>query len=134
MRVTSTVKDYIRKEVKKRLMPRYEAEKSRADYEKEARDAIYERMEKYITQKLKEFKEEVLSEGDIADFIEMDIKADYQWMGYRTISIKDTNLISSCHQWEKRFNKEAEEKVNEIIVELELGGTKETLAKLLEEI
>ena len=134
MRVTSTVKDYIRKEVKKRLMPKYEAEKSRADYEKEVRDAIYERMEKYISQKLKEFKKEVMSENDNADFIEMDIKADYQWMGYRTISIKDTNLISSCHQWEKRFNKEVEEKVDEIIVELELGGTKETLMRLLEEI
>ena len=134
MRVTKTVKDYIRKEVKERLMPKYAAEKNRADYENEAREDLHTRMEKYIFQKLIEFKKEVLKESDLADFITIDISRDYQWMGYRTISIKDTNLISSCHQWEKRFNREVAEKVDDIIVELELGGTKETLTKLLEEI
>ena len=50
------------------------------------------------------------------------------------VSIADRHMVSSVHYWRNRARTEIKEKVEDIIVTLELGGTKEDLERMISEI
>lgn len=126
MRVTKTVKEYITKEVSTRIYKKYKGEEARAKYEDEQKDKLYEACMKAAQAAMKQ----VIDENKF-DFIETNRINDCLNIRYNVFTIKDWNGINSCHKWRSRFNAEVEEKVNEIIVELELGGDRAKLTEML---
>lgn len=126
MRVTKTVKEYIEKEVSSRIYKKYEAEEACAKYEDEQKEKLYEACMKAAQAAV----EQIVNENKL-DFIETNRIDDCLSLRYNTFTIKDGNDINSCHRWKSRFNAEVNEKVNEIIVELELGGDRAKLTEML---
>ena len=126
MRVTRTVKDYIYKEVSARIHKKYEAEEAQAKYEYEKKEELYQA----CIHAAAEAAKNILATANL-DFIEANIKEDDIRLGFNNFLIKDYNMVNSCHSWRHRFNNEVNEKVDEIIVELELGGDKAKLMEML---
>ena len=129
MRVTKTVKDYITKKVVEKYQPRINEI-----------DAEYKSKKEEVNQKLKSFAEECNKKAwEI-------VKDNCQtWNFTKSRSYEQETLISYYDVYDRDaedeyYNKkrdireEMEEKINEIIVELELGGNKETLEKMLAEL
>ena len=127
MRVTKTVKEYITKEVSTRIHKKYEEEEARAKYEVEQKNKLYDACIAAAEAAIKK----VIDENKF-DFIETDNKiGDCINFRYNTFTIKNQNYTNSCHKWRSRFNAEVDEKVNEIVVELELGGDRAKLTEML---
>lgn len=127
MRVTKNVKDYIHKEVSARIYKKYEAEEAQAKHERESRDKLYEDCQQAALEAVKK----TAAKANL-DFIDTSIKDNGICFCYNMFNIKNANDRNSCHRWEHRFRAEVNEKVNEIIVELELGGDKAKLMEMLE--
>lgn len=131
MRVTKTVREYIEREVRTRIEKKYEAEKLEAErqtklkqeFEEGCAEAARKAWEKYFAENFK----------NISDFCEDD-DCRPSFYTSRSVSIKDHCYRSSVHQWTSRCREECQKKTDEIIVELELGGTKQELMKMLSEI
>ncbi len=134
MRVTKTVKEYIEKEVEKRLLPKYEKEKNEAQRRRDAKDEIVEKAIKAAETAFLTTVEEGLKKEDYATFIDFSKNYRFSCNHSSFISLKEEFSNKDVFCWATRLRKEKEEISKEIIVELELGGTKETLIKLLEAI
>lgn len=134
MRVTKTVREYIEKEVEKRLLPKYEAEKNEAQRRRDAKDEIVEKAIKAAETAFLTTVEEGLKKEDYATFIDFFKKNSFSCNHYNFVFLKEEHSNEEVFRWATRLKKEKEEISKEIIVELELGGTKETLVKLLEAI
>lgn len=134
MRVTKTIREYIEKEVKIRLDPKYEAERKEAERQTKAKNEFLEGCQAAAEAAFDAYFEAHFSE--ISDFCE-DKRGDkhcYNDLCYRAVEITDRMYSTSVHNWESRRRAEAKAKVEEIIVELELGGTKAELMAMLEKI
>lgn len=134
MRVTKTIREYIEKEVKERLAPKYEAEKIEAERQSKAKSNFLEGCQAAAEAAFDAYFEQHFAE--VADFCE-DARGDknrYNNLCYRAVEITDKIYTTSVHNWENRRRAEAKTKVDEIIVELELGGTKAELMAMLEKI
>lgn len=135
MRVTKTVKGYIEKCVRKKVYKKYEAEKEAADTENMILKNFWDTLGEEIENIAKERVEKLLAEYN---FIELDnsryISSSFtSYYSYRTV-IKDRYCNNSKHNWRIRADAEVNEKVADIIVTLELGGTKADLDRMLNEI
>lgn len=130
MRVTSIMKDYIREEVTKRIAPKYE-EKSKI---KKSRDNIKHDFITRLTEELnnqmnKSIDNFLLTHQDYED------NRSHTWgntvtLNYSIISNKKDDI----ENWRKDMEQEITAKVKEIVVTLELGGTKKDLDELLNNI
>ena len=138
MRVTKTVKEYIQKEVTTRMQKRYADEAAEAKRRCDLKESIEEAalcaaaatFEKYIL--------DAIRTNDAEDFLQMsdygeEIKLRYDFHS-TVLELKDKILSSSVLNWRTRMNEEIKEKVDEIIVTLELGGTKAELMEMLSKI
>lgn len=134
MRVTKTIREYIEKEVSARLTPKYEVEKAEAERQSKAKSDFLEGCQAAAEAAFDAYFEAHFSE--IADFCEdaRDNKIRYNDLCYRAVRITDQIYTTSVHNWESRRRAEVKAKVDEIIVELELGGTKAELMAMLEKI
>lgn len=129
MRVTSIMKDYIREEVTKRIAPRYEG---KAEYKEQ------------IDTKLQNFFEELCDElntlmNQRVDKFLKDNGENYEdaRTSWNTTVSYGKNIIPKQtpeYNWKNTMNKEISNKVKEIIVTLELGGSKKDLDELLSKI
>ena len=130
MRVTKTVKEYIEKCVREKVYKKYEAEKAEAKRQREEINNFIENLEdtmnEYVEKHIKKFVEEhpYAERGSRESFITF----------FNPFNIIDRHMISSVHSWQDRANMEVKEKVTDIIVTLELGGTKADLDRMLSEI
>ena len=130
MRVTKTVREYIEKKVAKKVYAKYEAEELEAkrqyeeinNFVKELEDTINEYVDKHI----KMFVEEhpYAERGARERLVSF----------YNLINVADRHMDSSVHNWYNRARTEIKEKVDDIIVTLELGGTKADLERMISEI
>ena len=127
MRVTKTVKDYIAKQVASKF-PKTEIELYQEQQEQIANkmnQEYYDRVEKakaeIITQLAKEYE---IHEEEIA------IRNNYG----NVFSTFNTPTAMKANTAKSERQKTINEKVNDIIVTLELGGTKADLERLLAEI
>ena len=135
MRVTKTIRDYIEKEVRARIQPKYAAEEAEAKRRFAARDAFFDKCAKAAEEALNAAFE--ANFHDVSDFMEDVREADnspFDFYSNRAVQIPDRVQRNSVYQWQSRMNAEINKITTEIVVELELGGTKAELMAMLEKI
>ena len=134
MRVTKKVENYIREQVKAKVMPKYEAEKNESKRIKDIKADIETRAAEAARQAAIAVFMEAKNYEDILDFDEKSAQ-DIYMSGYsRVLALKDKVYQNSIHNWSRRMQNEIDEKVQDIIVTLELGGNKADLDRMLNEI
>ena len=133
MRVTKKVENYIREQVKAKVMPKYEAEKAESKRILSIRNDIENRACEAAKQAAMAVFAEVKEYDDIFELDENSIRKAYLSC-YRPIGIKDFCYTDSVHKWESRYTEEVNKIVDNIIVTLELGGNKADLDRMLNEI
>lgn len=133
MRVTKTIREYIEKEVSIRIAPKYAAEEAEAKRQFNAKEEILNACSDAAKKAFNACFDEMFPA--VADFAE-DNRNDVMLSFYnsRTIDIKDRCYNSSVHNWHRRKNEEVKKLVDEIVVTLELGGTKAELMEMLDKI
>lgn len=135
MRVTKVIREYIETEVEKRIQPKYateEAEAKRQDnllsqFHEGAADAAEKAYLAYCNEHF----------AEISDFCELNITDNYNLPHFycsRTATITDKCCITNVHNWRSRMRTEAKEIVKNIVVALELGGSRAELDKMLSEL
>ena len=135
MRVTKTIRDYIEKEVRARIQPKYAAEEAEAKRRFAARDAFFDKCAKAAEEAFNAAFE--ANFHDVSDFMEDVREADnspFDFYSNRAVQIPDRVQRNSVYQWQNRMNAEVNKITTEIVVELELGGTKAELMAMLEKI
>ena len=133
MRVTKKVENYIREQVKAKVMPKYETEKAESKRIINLRNDIENRACEAAKQAAMAVFAEVKEYDDIFELDENSIRKAYLSCS-RPIGIKDFCYINSVHKWESRYTEEVNKIVDNIIVTLELGGNKADLDRMLNEI
>lgn len=133
MRVTKTIREFIEREVSTRLAPKYEWEKQEAKRQSDALEKFHEGCAKAAEDAFNAYFEKHFSE--IADFAK-DERENCNMSFYisRMAIIRDRRDINNVHNWNNRKSSEAKKICDEIIVELELGGTKAELMEMLDKI
>lgn len=135
MRVTKTIRDYIEKEVRARIQPKYAAEEAEAKRRFAARDAFFDKCAKAAEEAFNAAFE--ANFHDVSDFMEDVREADNSPVNFytnRAAKIPDQLQRNSVYRWQIRMDEEANKIAEEIVVELELGGTKAELMAMLEKI
>lgn len=130
MRVTGIMKEYITEEVRKRIEPKYEDKKQA----KKARDDIRDNFIDTLNDILNKQKDEAIEAFLTQNKGYIDNRS-HNWgnavtLNYSIIGIEKDDI----ENWRKDMEKEIAEKVKEIVVTLELGGTKKDLDELLNNI
>ena len=133
MRVTKKIENYIREQVKAKVMPKYEAEKAESKRIIGIKNDIESRASEAAREAAMAVYEEAKEYGDIFELDEDSIRKAYLSC-YRPISIKDFCYTDSVHKWDSRYSAEVNKIVDDIIVTLELGGNKADLARMLSEL
>ena len=135
MRVTKTIRDYIEKEVRARIQPKYAAEEAEAKRRLAARDAFFDKCAKAAEEAFNAAFE--ANFHDVSDFMEdvrEDVNPPVTFYNPRVAQIPDQLQRNSVYRWQIRMNAEVNKITEEIVVELELGGTKAELMAMLEKI
>ena len=134
MRVTKAVREYIEKQVLAKVEQKYEAEKNESKRIKDIKADIETRAAEAACQAAIAVFMEAKNYEDILDFDEKSAQNIYM-SGYgRVLALKDKDYQNSIHNWSRRMQNEVDEKVQDIIVTLELGGNKADLDRMLSEI
>ena len=133
MRVTKKVENYIREQVKAKVMPKYEAEKAESKRIIGIKNDIESRASEAARQAAMAVYAEAKEYGDIFELDENSIRKAYLSC-YHPIGIKDFCYTNSVHKWESRYSAEVNKAVDDIIVTLELGGNKADLDRMLSEL
>ena len=135
MRVTKNVREFIEREVEKRLLPKYEAEKAEAKAQEAMLSAFLTGASQAAEDAFYAYFDEHWPE--IEGFCESHVGDEYsrpRFYNARVATIKDKCSYNSIHCWYRRLRDEANRIVSDIIVTLELGGTREELMRMLDEI
>lgn len=135
MRVTKTIREYIEKEVRARIQPKYAAEEAEAKRRFAARDAFFDKCTKAAEEAFNAAFE--ANFHDVSDFMEDVREANNSPVSFynsRAAQIPDRMQPDSVYQWQVRMGQEIKKITEEIVVELELGGTKAELMAMLEKI
>lgn len=133
MRVTKKVENYIREQVKAKVMPKYEAEKAESKRIISLKNDIESRASDAAKQAAMAVFNEAKKYDDIFELDEGSIRKAYLSC-YNPVRIKDFCYTNSVHKWESRYTEEVNKIVDNIIVTLELGGNKADLDRMLNEI
>lgn len=134
MRVTKAVKEYIEKQVYAKTEQKYEAEKNESKRIKDIKSDIETRAAEAARQAAIAVFMEAKNYADILDFDERYVQDIYMCGASRVLALKERVYQNSVHNWSRRMHEEADEKVQDIIVTLELGGSKADLDRMLSEI
>ena len=135
MRVTKTIRDYIEREVRARIQPKYAAEEAEVKRRFAARDAFFDKCAKAAEEAFNAAFE--ANFHDVSDFMVDVREADNSPVSFytnRAAQIPDQLQRNSVYRWQSRMNAEVNKITTEIVVELELGGTKAELMAMLEKI
>lgn len=133
MRVTKKVENYIREQVKAKVMPKYEAEKAAAARIIGIKNDIESRASKAAKEAAKAVYAEAKKYDELFELDEKSIENAYLSC-YHPIGIKNFIYANSVYKWESRYTEEVNKIVDNIIVTLELGGNKADLDRMLNEI
>ena len=131
MRVTKTVREYIEKKVAEKVYVKYEAEKLEAKRQNDLVNNFWDELEKELEAIAVERLNKFIEENSFAERGARDTIVSYY---SSTLRIADRHINSSVHNWQNRARAEIKEKVDDIIVTLELGGNKEDLERMISEI
>ena len=135
MRVTKTIREFIEKEVSNRLDAKYAAEKEEAEFQikvaQEVEDAAMDAAQKAYD----EYMAGAFAQYDFLEDWHTDKECRCVELRCSTsFGIKDRLNRSGVLNWRRRKDDEARSIVNDIIVELELGGDKITLMTMLDKV
>lgn len=133
MRVTKKVENYIREQVKAKVMPKYEWEKAEAERIRELAHDIESRASEAAVAAAKAIYDEAKAHGDVLEYDEKAFARAYLSC-YRVVAPKDACYVTSVHKWDVRMAEEVDKAVDNIIVTLELGGNKADLDRMLSEL
>ena len=131
MRITKVVKEYIEERIIEKVMPKYELEKIEAERQLAVKNKFFEELAEELEAIATERMEKFLAENP---FLKRIKKQNISTVYYDSVDITDRYLLSSVHNWKKRAKEEISNKTKNIIVALELGGTKEDLERMISEI
>jgi len=124
------MKSYIYEEVTKRIAPKYEEKKKLLETRLTLKEEFFDKLQDGLTKGLNNTINMFLQENPTF----VDNRSD-NWNSKVRVS---DSLISvprdDVTNWSKDMKKEVEAKVKEIVVTLELGGTKKDLDELLKNI
>lgn len=128
MRVTKTIKEYLEKQIRNKAhsSPKYEALKAASKADEDAFDAA-----------VKAIKEH--AEAEVEKLIEQ-YECSSRYSNSRAKRVEtytgdlETPAQKAFTDYVREINNQIDEKVDEIIIALELGGTKEMLEDLLQEV
>ena len=134
MRVTKAVREYIEKQVRAKIEQKYEAEKNESKRIKDIKADIETRAAEAARQAAIAVFMEAKNYEDILDFDEKFVQDIYMSGSHRVLDLKDRVYQNSVHRWSRRMQNEVEEKVQNIVVTLELGGNKADLDRMLSEL
>ena len=134
MRVTKAVREYIEKQVRAKIEQKYEAEKKESQRIKDIKSDIEHRAAEAARQAAIAVFMEAKNYEDILDFDEKFMQDIYMSGSSRVLDLKDRVYQNSIHNWSRRMHNEVDEKVQDIIVTLELGGNKADLDRMLSEL
>lgn len=135
MRVTKTIKEYIYKEVRARVEPKYEAERKEVERRETILNNIRDGALEVANKAYQSYILTQLGKDDNESFIEYTPSDTDLTTGYRNhIVLKDHFYVNTIYGWRNRCDNEIREKSEEIIVEHELGGDKNRLMELLNNI
>lgn len=134
MRVTKKVENYIRAQVKAKVMPKYEWEKVESEHIKEIKSDIQERAAEAARQAALAILEEAKEYADVLEYNEAEAGRMYLSGLAYIVTLKDPIYVSSVHKWSRRMEDEVNKVVDDIIVTLELGGNKADLDRMLSEL
>ena len=133
MRVTKKVQEYIERQVREKVYAKYEAERLEAERQEKILREFWGNLKNELEEQAKDAIDNFLI--IYGDFLERKSGNSEIFHCYSSpILIKDKGYINSVHKWRERANEEIYKKVDDIIVTLELGGTKADLDKMLSEI
>ena len=131
MRVSKTVREYIEKKVSEKVNAKYDAERIEADRQNKAINDFWNNLSEELEALAAERVNEFLGKNSFAERgPRPNIVSSYS----NVVSIADRHMTSSVHNWRNRARAEIKEKVEDIVVTLELGGTKEDLERMISEI
>lgn len=131
MRVSKTVREYIEKKVSEKVSAKYDAERIEADRQNKAINDFWNNLSEELEALAAERVNKFLEKNSFAERVSRPDIISYH---PSVISIADYYLSSSVHNWKNRARAEIKEKVEDIVVTLELGGTKEDLERMISEI
>ena len=131
MRITKVVKEYIEERITEKVWPKYELEKIEAERQLEVKNKFFEELAEELEAIATERMEKFLAENP---FLERTKRQNISTVYYDSVNIIDRHLLSSVHNWKTRAKEEISNKTRNIIVALELGGTKEDLERMINEI
>ena len=134
MRVTKAVREYIEKQVRAKIEKKYEVEKNESKRIKDIKEDIETRAAEAARQAAIAVFMEAKNYEDILDFDEKSVQNIYMGGSRNVLGLKDRVYQNSIHNWSYRMQNEVNEKVQDIIVTLELGGNKADLDRMLNEI
>lgn len=135
MRVTKTVKEYIEKCVREKVYEKYEEERAIAENESHILNAFWEDLGDEIEAIAKERVAKFIKENDFVELTEARyLSSNFTSYYSNRVAIKDKVYETSVHNWRHRADKEVKLRVDDIIVTLELGGTRADLDRMLSEI
>lgn len=138
MRVTKTVREYIQKEVTTRMEQRYSAEAAEAKHMSDLQTVIDEAALTVAAKAYEKYVKDAIAANHAESFLEISsaferINLAHSYRSNHLVLSSDTDTARVL-SWRRRMNEEVSEKVNEIVVTLELGGTKAELMQMLAEI
>ena len=139
MRVTKTVREYIEKEVDARMERKYADEAAEARRQRDLCDKIEAEALRAATQAYEAVVNQSIKENHAEDLLEISktfpegVKLSYNYRSNR-LQLTHENEMASVLNWRRRMQEEAKKKCDDIIVTLELGGTKAELMQMLSEI
>ena len=130
MRVTSIMESYIAEEVAKRIAPKYEEKKQLLETRLALKEKFFDELQDGLNKALNDTINMFLQENPL--FVD---ERDNRWdskihVPYSLIDLPKDDVTN----WRKDMKNEIETKVKEIVVTLELGGTKKDLDELLKNI
>lgn len=131
MRITNVVKEYIEERITEKVLPKYELEKIEAERQLEVKNKFFEELAEELEAIATERMGKFLAENP---FLGRTEKPNISTVYYSSVYIIDRYLLSSVHNWKTRAKEEISNKTRNIIVALELGGTKEDLERMINEI
>ena len=135
MKVTKNIKEYIEKEVSTRLASKYEADKQTAEYENRIENEVWEEVLTAMQKAYDEVMAKACAEYGFLENLHDETRGRcVEITKFRAFTIQGKNNATSVHRWASRMREEAATITKDIIVTLELGGTKAELMEMLEKI
>ena len=139
MRVTKTVREYIEKEVAARMERKYADEAAEAKRQRNLYEAIEAEALRAATQAYEVVVERGIKEKHAEGLLEISktfpegVQLSYNYRSNK-LRLTHESEYASVLNWRRRMQEEAKEKCEEIIVTLELGGSRAELIQMLAKI